>query len=368
MEQAGFFEALLDAAVDAIIIIDDRGTIKRFNRSAQRIFGYNEAEVLRQNVSILMPEPNRANHHGYMNRYLETGRAAIIGKGRTELGQRKSGEVFPMRLSVGKSSQGGEVHFVGIVHDLSLEQATEQKVRILEQQLLHADRLLTLSELTAGIAHEINQPLTAIAAYADAARHLVENAPAPVDPAFHTICSRISDQSRRAAAVVERLRALVRRGTNAKASHDMRKIITNTLLLFDYEVQKSGISIVTHAPGELPDVFIDEIQIQQILVNLVKNSLDALVDSGQAAGKVEISVSSSPDKLSVTVRDNGPGIKPESLHHLFEPFYTSKPKGLGLGLNICRNIAAAHGGKLTHTSPVEGGAQFTLQLPLSSIG
>lgn len=367
-EQSGYFNALLDAAVDAIIIIDHLGVIQRFNRSAQQIFGYSETEVLQQNVSILMPEPTRTQHDRHISRYLETGKAAIIGQGRIERGQRKSGEIFPMRLSVGESKQADTVHFVGIVHDLSQAQATEQKVRMLEQQLLHADRLLTLSELTAGIAHEINQPLTAIAAYADAARHLMEKAPESIDPAVHTICSRISDQARRAGAVVERLRALVRHGTNSKASHDMRKIVTNTLLLFDYEIKTFGISIVTQAQEELPDVFVDEVQIQQILVNLIKNSLDALVQSGQGDGKVEISISCTPATLSVSVRDNGPGVSPESRPRLFEPFYTSKPQGLGLGLNICKNIATEHGGTLTYTSTGERGAQFTLQLPLASIG
>ncbi|HLF29820.1 MAG TPA: PAS domain S-box protein [Xanthomonadales bacterium] len=364
----GFFDALLDAAVDAIIIIDQAGGIQRFNHSAQTMFGYSEDEVLQRNVNILMPEPARGRHDGYLGRYLETGKAAIIGIGRIERGMRKSGEIFPMRLSVGESRRRGQVHFVGIIHDLSEQNATDQKLKILEQQLFHADRLLTLGELTAGIAHEINQPLTAIAAYADAARHLVEKQPERMDPAVRGICARISDQSRRAAAVVERLRKLVRSGTTRKASHDIRNIIKSTLLLFDYEIKKTGIFIQVKAPDELPEVYADEIQIQQILVNLVKNSMDSLTDSGQLDGRVSISVSHTNNDLVVSVRDNGPGVLAESLPRLFEPFYTSKPQGVGLGLSICKHIAVAHAGTLSFVPQTEQGAQFVLKLPLSSIG
>jgi two-component system sensor kinase FixL len=368
IEGGSFFDALMDAAVDAIIIIDRNACIRRFNRSAQAMFGYSELEVLDQNVRMLMPEPVRSSHDRYVQRYLETGEAAIIGKGREERGRRKSGEIFPMRLSVGESRLHGEVHFVGIIHDLSREQATEEKLRSLEQQLVHADRLLTLGELTAGIAHEINQPLTAIAAYADAGRHLVDQSAEVANPAIHDICARISDQSRRAAAVVDRLRKLARSGTTSKASHDVRSIVRNTLLLFDYEIKKTGISVQTRASESLPSVFVDDIQIQQILVNLVKNGMDAILESGQKDGWIDIDMSEAPGELVISVTDSGPGVSPENLPHLFEPFYTSKAKGVGLGLSICKNIATAHGATLTYAPTAAGQPRFALSLPLSSIG
>ena len=366
--QADFFDALMDAAVDAIIIINQNGLIQRFNRSAQSMFGYSEAEVLQQNVKILMPEPAHGHHDTYLRTYLETGRAGIIGKGRNENGKRRSGEVFPLRLSVGESRWRGEVHFVGIIHDLSQQRATEEKLRALEQQLYHADRLLTLGELTAGIAHEINQPLTAISAYADAARHLAEKSTNRLDPAVHDICNRISDQSRRAGEVISRLRKLVRSGTSAKAGHDIRSIINNTLVLFDYETKKTGISIEITAPETLPEVFVDEIQIQQVLVNLVKNGLDAILDARKSGGRVEIDIRKEADELWIGVSDNGAGVSEEALPRLFEPFYTSKPKGVGLGLSTCKNIAVAHGGNLVHLPSTRSGACFVLKLPLSSIG
>jgi two-component system sensor kinase FixL len=366
--ESGFFNALMDAAVDAIIIIDQQAIIRRFNQTAQNLFGYSEDEVLGRNVNLLMPESIRAHHDGYLKSYLETGKAAIIGQGREETGVKKSGEKFPMRLSVGESRIGDTVHFVGIIHDLSRFHETEEKLRFLEQQLIHADRLLTLGELTAGIAHEINQPLTAIAAYADAARHMVEQAPDSVDPDVHNICARISQQSRRAAAVVDRLRNLSRSGPSNKASHNVRNIIKSTLLLFDYEIKKTGISLETDIADNLPEVFVDEIQIQQILVNLVKNSLDAIQETLREDGKIKIKIQQQENLMSISVQDNGAGVSDDNGPHLFEPFFTSKPKGVGLGLSICTHIAIAHGGSLTHSHPESGGARFSLNLPLSVIG
>lgn len=358
----------MDAAIDAIIIIDQHASIRRFNRSAQRMFGYREQEVLNRNVNLLMPEPQRGQHDGYIGRYLETGRATVIGIGREVTGMRKNGEIFPMRLSVGESRLRDKVHFVGIVHDLSERQANREKLKALEQQLFHTDRLLTLGELTAGIAHEINQPLTAISAYADAVRHLVESGSGSMDPALHTICSRISEQSRRAAEVVNRLRKLVRTGTTSKVRHNINNIINSMLLLFDYEIKKTGIVLQVQASERPIEVFVDEIQIQQILVNLVKNSLDAIVESAQRDGRIDILITQQGGELVISVVDNGPGVSAESQAKLFVPFYTSKAKGVGLGLSICKHIAAVHGGSLSYKPSRSGGACFTLKLPLSFIG
>ncbi|HMB58606.1 MAG TPA: PAS domain S-box protein [Xanthomonadales bacterium] len=366
-ESNPFFDALMDAAVDAIIIIDGKGIIWRFNKSAQRLFEYDEDEVVGQNVTVLMPEPHRHRHDEYLVNYQETGKAAIIGKGREENGRRKSGEVFPMRLSVGETHVDQQVFYVGIIHDLSRRKSTEEKLRALEQQLFHADRLLTLGEMTAGIAHEINQPLTAIAAYADAASHLLDKNTETTDSALHDICTRIGEQTRRAAAVVLHLRELVRRGASKKALQSIINIIKNTMLLFDYEIKKHNIVIQIVSPNNLPDVYVNEIQIQQILVNLVKNSIDAIVGEGRNQGRIVLEIEELKGELRLSVSDDGPGVSVEALPRLFEPFYTSKSNGVGLGLSICKNIATAHGGSLAYSPSCEG-ACFILSLPLSSIG
>ncbi len=366
-DRAAFLDTLMDAAVDAIIIIDESGQIQRFNRAAQSMFGYGEGEVLGRNVAVLMPEPNRSRHDTYLANYLETGQAAIIGKGRTEQGLRKNGEVFPMRLSVGEARQGERVHFVGIIHDLTQQAETEEKLRRMEQQLFHADRLVTLGELTAGIAHEINQPLTAIAAYADAGRQIVHKSGTGQDDLLN-VCARIGEQARRAGDVVARLRKLVRSGGSSKARHDINQVIRNMLPLFEHELKHTGVRLEFNPVEDLREVYVDDIQIQQVLVNLVKNSLDAILEAGQADGRITIRLERREDELAITVEDNGPGVPEHDEGRLFEPFHTSKPKGVGLGLSICKSIAAVHGGSLVHARPDDRGARFVLTLPLASIG
>lgn len=371
------FDALMEAAVDGIVIIDRQGSIQRFNRAAERLFGWSEAEVCGLNVSLLMPEPHRSRHDGYLERYARTGEAAIIGRGREELGLRRDGATFPMLLSVGEIKQPGLQHgYVGIIRDLTEVRRTQEQVRNLEEQLLHADRLVILGELTAGIAHEINQPLTAIAAYADAGRNLIDRAGQTAAPAtavlpagdLHSICERIGGQARRAAEVVQRLRGLVRGGHQSKARHDINEIIRNILLLFEFEIKKTGIDLLFFPLEPTESLYVDEIQVQQILVNLVKNGLDAIAESGRSDGRVEIHVHKADAEVRVAVADNGPGVPEAHRARLFDAFFTTKPKGVGLGLSICRTIAAAHGGTLRYDQPAAGGSRFTLTLPLSFIG
>jgi len=371
-QQLDMFETLLDAAVDAIIIIDNEGAILRFNRAARKMFGYSAAEVQGKNVSMLMPESHRARHDGYLHRYRETRKAAIIGKGREEWGVRSNGEVFPMRLSVGESLRGAIVHYVGIIHDLSLQRDTEAKLHALEQQLFHAERLVTLGELTAGIAHEINQPLTAIAAYADAGVRLQVDELPRGGLNHAAICQKIAEQARRAAQVVDRLRGLVQ-GTPVSKSHlEVGPLIQNVLTVFDHELKHSGVKLRLQVADDSPTVFVDEIQIQQIIVNLVKNSIDSIrgnsAASKQVDGHILIAVNHDDKAVRIDITDDGPGVDAKFREKLFEPFFTSKPKGFGLGLSICRNIAALHGGSLHHSQPASGGAQFTLTLPLATIG
>ncbi len=361
-------DVLMDAAADAIIIIDSEGKILRFNRAAQEMFIYTVEEVCGRNVSMLMSDNHSIKHDEYIKHYLDTGEARVIGLVLEETGVKSDGSTFPLKLSVGEVKGDGGSQFISIIHDLSEKRAGEEKVRQLEEQLLHADRLVILGELTAGIAHEINQPLTAIAAYADAGRHLVQRSSGGSPENINVICEKIAEQSRRAAEVVQRLRKLVQTGSVSKARHDINIIINNTILLFDYEVKKKLLKL-EYFPAEGIDIlYVDDIQIQQILINLVKNGLDAIRASGQKEGRITIQVKKIGKVVSIAVQDNGPGVSQADRRHLFESFFTTKPKGVGLGLSICKNIAAAHGGNLRYERPVDGGSRFTLTLPLEHIG
>ena len=361
-------DALMEAAVDAIIIIDENGMIQRFNPAAEAMFGYSEAELRGRNLSLLMPEPNRSRHDSYLERYSRTRKAAVIGTGREETGLRRNGETFPRQLSVGEIRQPNRSRYVGIIRDVTEMRQAQQQVRHLEEQLLHADRLVILGELTAGIAHEINQPLTAIAAYADAGASIIDRIDEAPAADMRSICDRIGGQARRAAEVVQRLRGLVRSGSAAKSRHDLNEIIRNILLLFEFETKKTGTRIRFYPCKALDTLYVDDIQIQQIMVNLVKNSLDAIAEGGRAEGQIDIHIRAEDTDVLVTVTDNGPGVPQQHRDRLFDSFFTTKPKGVGLGLSICKSIASAHGGTLRHEQPAEGGSRFVLSLPLRHIG
>jgi len=182
------------------------------------------------------------------------------------------------------------------------------------------------------------------------------------------VCERIGEQSRRAAEVVQRLRKLVRSGTVTKARHDINKIVRHTLLLFEFEVKRSSSELLFYPLESLKTLYVDEIHIQQIVVNLVKNSLDAIALSERQDGKVEIRIGKVASDVLISVTDNGLGVPEPDRKHLFESFFTTKPSGVGLGLSICKTIAGAHGGNLQYSQPAEGGSRFTLSLPLEFIG
>jgi two-component system sensor kinase FixL len=222
--------------------------------------------------------------------------------------------------------------------------------------------------LTAGIAHEINQPLTAIAAYADAGSSIIDRIEEAPAADMHSICERIGGQARRAAEVVQRLRGLVRSGSAAKGRHDLNEIVKNILLLFEFETKKTGTKIRFYPCTALDKLYVDDVQIQQIMVNLIKNSLDAIAEGGRGDGQVDIHIHAGEADVLVTVTDNGPGVPQQIREKLFDSFFTTKPKGVGLGLSICKSIASAHGGTLRHEQPTEGGSRFILSLPLRHIG
>ncbi len=361
-------EALLGAAVDAIVITDVEGRILRFNLAAQKMFGYDEAEAVGNNVRMLMPQPYRDEHDGYLSSYMEGRPPSIIGFGREVTGLKSNGERFPIHLSVGQTSASDRRKYVGIIRDLSAEKATEAMVRELETQLAHADRLVMLGELTAGIAHEINQPLTAIAAYADAGARILKSGLPEPGGELDNICLRVAEQARRAGDVVTRLRMMSRRGKLQKSSHDVSALVTNVLALFEHELKNSEIRLDQYFEPDLPKMHVDEIQLQQVMVNLIKNSIDALRSTNTEQPGIWIHTGRAERDLEFTVRDNGPGV-PENLEQrLFEPFFTTKLRGVGLGLSICKNIAVAHGGNLRYRKAEGGGAEFTLSLPINYIG
>jgi two-component system, LuxR family, sensor kinase FixL len=485
------FIAVMDAAVDAVILIDHTGRVGAFNRSAERLFGWGAAEILGRNVSVLMPEPDRSAHDAYLARYLESGIAHIIGVGRELQAQRRDGSCFPAHLSVGRVAGAEPPQFVGFIRDItaerqalaaiqaerdlakaylqlghsilltldphrrigmispracqilgadkatllgrdwsevaaealhrdaarvelertvalppqevhafevplpaesgsrllawrclalrdaenrvtgflcSAEDITERRQREEDErrstdQLVHVARFATMGEMAAGIAHELNQPLTAITNYARACERFLQLTEPNLAETRDAV-REIGSEALRAAEIIRRLRRLVRSDDDEeRRPSQINEVIEDLRLLTVADARVHDTRIVFELAAALPLVLINRVQITQVLLNLIRNALEAL--AGQPRGSREITVRSRSTEhgdVEVSVCDNGAGVDPGILDRMFDPFCTTKPNGTGLGLPMSRTIASAHGGSVNHV-PAHPGACFVMRLP-----
>lgn len=357
-------QALLDAAVDAIIVIDDRGAISTFNAAAERLFGYAAAEVLGKPVDLLMPEPYHSEHKGYIDRYLATGEPRIIGVGREVVGRRANGETFPIALSVGEAHTPNGRRFVGIIRDLSAQRAAELRARSIEGRLAHVGRFDLMGEMAAGIAHEINQPLSAIATYAQAARRILEREQ-PATTTLIDVCRKIDEQALRAGRVIENLRKFIKKQDVRTESLDVNAVVKDIMNLVDADAHAEGIRVTTKYGNDLPLVRGNEIQLQQVLLNLTRNAVDAMRGSLNKHLGILVETQKGPDGgVRITVADHGPGVSSHLGDAIFHPFVTTKREGLGVGLAISRTIVQSCGGTLTYGDNPAGGAVFAVELPV----
>ncbi|MFT2090686.1 two-component system sensor histidine kinase NtrB [Paraglaciecola sp. 2405UD69-4] len=363
------FLALLDAAVDAMIVIDHRGAIEVFNHAAERMFGYQAKDVIGANVRILMPQPYQDAHDGYLQHFNETKQAKVIGIGREVKAQKSNGEIFPIELSVGEVKKSSHPQFVGIIRDISDRMKVQADLNESRERLAQFTRLSTMGEMAAGIAHEINQPLTAITSYSQACRNFIEQfQPKSEDPSLVKVkatLDKISAQTHRASEVISRLRNFVKKGQVIRTTVNLSSLIKNTLNLaeIDTRILEHGIEL-NLANNPRPMVNIDDIQIQQVLFNLINNAIDSL--QACPSKPIQISTHWVGDKnIEVAVQDFGVGINAQQEESLFLPFYTTKASGMGVGLSISQTIIEAHGGKLTYRKGQPSGSIFTFTLPAS---
>lgn len=484
-EKPSRFAALMDAAVDAIIVIDAKGLIQEFNPAAERMFGYQNEEIIGQNVKLLMPQPYSGEHDQYLERYNETGEGHIIGIGREVMGKHKLKGEFAIDLSVGEVRETDQVFFVGIIRDISDRKAAEETLRrqeetlrqildyapsgiltcdqsgliltsnktlnrILEfasgtldgcyvtdivhpnnqetlrrniqalfnqdyneftlelslqrsnghevpcrflasvvhtadrrpqhvivqmedlsqqliaqqeaqlyrERLTHVTRLSTLGEMTTGIAHEINQPLTAIVTYSQAAKRLQQRGATEEMAATLT---KIAQQAERAANVVQNLRNFVRRQPSEHRFLRCDELVSGVIQFLELDSGRRNIAIDTQVPVDLPQVLGDPVQIQQVLVNLLLNAMDA-TSTVSSHKSVLLSCRLQEDYVIFSVKDWGCGVDPAQEHQLFSAFHTTKAMGMGMGLAICRTIIQAHGGEMSYAPNPEGGSIFRFTL------
>lgn len=475
-------DALLTTAVDGIIVIDAEGIVQVYNPACARLFGYPAAEVIGQNIRMLMPSPYHEEHDRYIACYRSTGQPRIIGMGREVTGRRKDGSVFPMYLSVGEGHQGGQSIFVGIIHDLTRQKEFEQdrdrlaaivesshdviigkdlrgivtawnrgaeltygytaaemigrpisdlapaerkgevddlirrvcrgeviaqydtqrvtkdgrvldmsltlspirtdkgevvgistigrdttdlrqaegRVRELTGEMQHIARLSAMGQLASSLAHELNQPLTAVANYSDATRHMMTTSNPPVDRVVDFL-GKIAAQAERAGQIIRRLRSYVEKTEVERAPESLSMVVEEAAALATVGAKLDGVSISYDLAPDLTPISMDKIQIQQVVVNLVRNAIEAM--SGVERRELAIRTSGADDRQEVAIADTGPGLSPEIVENLFKPFTTTKKTGMGIGLSISQSIVGEHGGRIWAEPNPGGGTVFRFMLP-----
>jgi two-component system, LuxR family, sensor kinase FixL len=489
-------QALLDAAVDAIILISHIGIIEVFNHSATRLFGYSPNEVLGHNVKMLMTERDLEQHDGYLERYLRTGVSHIMGSGREIMARRKDGSIFPAFLSVGRVAGSEPPRFVGFLQDITLRREAlaavqresdranqyleaaqtillaldrthritlinrkgcevlgcdegsllhadwfdtvvpaeqrskaafamnalaesephrpyhceyavkaangvlrliawrcvavqddtgavtgilcsgddvtdsrraEQEATEARERMMHVSRLATMGEMASGISHELNQPLTAIANYAQASVRLLASPNADLTDVREAL-EQIAGQALRAGEIIRRLRSLVRKQETQREQADINQLIGELDALARADARISDVHIILDLAANLPFLSLDRVQVQQVLLNLLRNSFDALESSPSGHREVVIRTGSdAAGDVFVEIADTGAGLAVEMLPHLFTPFATNKPQGTGLGLAISRTIVEAHRGRLEYRANKPRGAVFVMTLPSEQV-
>jgi two-component system, LuxR family, sensor kinase FixL len=360
--------AILDTAVDAIVLIGETGAIDTVNAAAGKLFGYTRDELIGQPVTMLMPEPHRSRHDSYMRRYLDTGEKHIIGIGRELDAVTRTGERVPIYLAVNEIRLQGRRRFAGIIRDLSEQRAVRETLAEQRERLAHVGRLSTMGEMTASIAHEINQPLTAIAMYAQSSLKLLRRSPPDVDK-LATALDKLNTQSLRAGAIIERIQRFARARESQRELVAINGLLRDLVKLAEGDARLHEVSISFDLQDGLPPIHCDPIQIQQVALNLIRNAIDAMkgIDCRYGNAILITSRLRSNGRLEVAVADQGPGVASGQTASLFKPFHTTKKDGMGMGLSICKTIMAEHGGELSfHNSP-DHGATFFFTLPTAEI-
>jgi len=358
---AEHLRSILSTVPDAMVVIDERGKILSFSAAAERLFGFQETEVLGENVRCLMPSPDRERHDAYIRRYLDTGERKVIGMGRVVVGLRKDGTTFPMELSVGEAIGHGPRVFTGFVRDLTDRQRTQARLEELQAELIHIARVSGMGTMASTLAHELNQPITAVANYVEAVRDLLAK-PDPDDlPMIRDALDDAASEAMRAGHIVRRLRDFVARGEVEKGVEELPSVIHEAAALGLMGARDQGLEPLFDLDLDATPVLIDRVQIQQVVINLARNAVEAM--TGVQQPRLWLRTRNQDDGMvRVTIADSGPGVEATIAEQLFTAFVSTKADGMGLGLSICRTIVEANGGRIWHEPRPGGGSEFHFTL------
>ena len=343
--------AILETAIEGVIVIDQGGAIEAVNPAAERIFGYSANELMGKNVILLMPSPYREEHDGYLSSYLRTGERKIIGSGREVVGQRKDGSTFPMYLSVAETPLDGERHFTGIVRDL-----TESKNA--EERLLQAERLAAIGQMVTALSHESRNYLQRISCSAEMLEIEVEGN----SEALNDVAS-VLKATRSLNDLLEEVRSFaapIKLDVSTCCVASIWRRVWSAL-----EPSWHGREIVFHEElgGVDTACAVDSFRLEQVFRNVFENSLAACADPVRIEVHCVNSRNGTAAALQVRIRDNGPGLTQEQRERVFDAFFTTKTKGTGLGMSIVKRLVEAHEGQIVVGDKAAAGAEFVITLP-----
>jgi len=356
---AVLLRSILETIPEALVVIDINGRVLLFSKTAEAMFGYAASEVIGRDVRMLMPEQDRKAHDVQMRHYRRTGESRMMGAKRRLIGRRKDGTEFPHTLQIAEAFGGGQRMIAGFMQDLSEKEATAAKLQELQRELAHVSRVYEMGILASTIAHELNQPLMSVTIRVQTAADILQKD----DPAHRMVVvdalTEAGSEAMRAGDILRRLRAFLSRGELEKTLEDPCKLAEDALYFEAARARYRNIDCKVDCPAGMPPILVDRVQVQQVILNLAKNAIQSVDENG----KVMVRIATEADQMRFTVSDTGPGVLPERLERLFEPFSTTKTEGMGLGLPICRSIIEAHGGRIWYEPSPAGGASFVFTLP-----
>jgi two-component system sensor kinase FixL len=371
LQSYAFSQAIVNSVVEAVITINNKGLILSFNDAAQKMFGYTFSEVKDKNVKTLIPQSYNEHHDQYLAQYKRTNKTHIIGTGRELVAKRKDGTTFPIHLSVSEIPNHEEKMYVELIRDITQQRLLEDEASSHIEQMAHADRLNALGEMAAGIAHEINQPLTAISLFSQTAKNFCEIGKFERLP---ELFDKISQQSLRAGSVLERVQMMTRQGDRSKEVLDSNILIDEVKKLAESEARLRDINIQLLPCHQKKNVFVDRVQIQQVILNLLRNGMEAMqsIDCRNGAIiklQIKLQIKVKADNcIEILVIDTGCGIPNSMIDNLFTPFSTTKKNGTGIGLSISKSIVEEHGGHIHFSENKPAGAIFYFTLPIHEEG
>jgi two-component system sensor kinase FixL len=287
----------------------------------------------------------------------------MIGIGRVTTARHRNGSTFPIELSVGEAIIDEKRVFTGFIHDITQRQQTEMRLQDLQAELAHVGRISEMGSLASSLAHELNQPLTAIANYSEAARDLFSG---KMDEEKTLLIQEALDETAkeaiRAGQIVARLRQFISQGEGERRPESLSRLIGEANALALIGSREHGIEVQIQLDQDADLIFVDRVQIQQVLINLIRNAIDAMLAS--ATKSLTIRSEAGPDELvTITIEDTGSGISESVAEQLFQPFVSTKETGMGIGLSICRDIVEAHGGRIWFEPSRDGGTIFHFTVP-----